>query len=112
VDDTVHIHADLTNGQTNTFDIADNRDFILTDVIASCRTVSACAFQMLGPTQNASDQLVMFLVAPNSTVSHSFTTGIRVPGGNAAQLFLQNFVQPGPNALLYVTVTGYLVKNK
>jgi len=33
-----------------------------------------------------------------------------VPGGGGAQLFLQSLVQPGPNALLSVTVTGYFVR--
>jgi hypothetical protein len=107
---TVLVHADLTNGAENAYSIPDNQDLVITDVIATCRTINSCVLNLLGPSHNASDEMLMFVVAPESTVSHAFTTGIRVLGGNSAQLFIQNYVQPGPNSLLTVTITGYLVK--
>ena len=108
--DTVHILTTLVNSQTNTFSIPDDQDFILTDVVATCRTLNACALTIFGPFQNASFELVHFNVAAQSTVSHAFNTGIRVAGGGGGQLFIQNLIQPGPNALLSVTVTGYFVQ--
>jgi hypothetical protein len=111
VDDTVHIQVDLQNSEEEAFAIPADRALIVTDVVATCLTINACALHIFGPTHNASDDLVTFLVPATTTVSHAFNTGMRVEGANGGQLFIQNFIQPGPNALLHVTITGYLVKS-
>jgi hypothetical protein len=102
--------ATLTNLQQATVTIPDDQDLIVTDVVATCRTLNACAMNLFGPFQNASFDLMYLDVPANSTVSHAFSTGLRVPGGSGGQLFIHNLVQPGPNALLSVTVTVYFVR--
>ena len=100
----------LLNLDQRTVSVPDDQDLIVTDVLATCRTLNACALHMFGPFQNASFDLLFLEVPANSSVSHAFNSGLRVPGGDGAQLFLQSLVQPGPSALLSVTVTGYFVR--
>ena len=102
--------ATLLNQEQSTVSVPDDQDLILTDIVATCRTLNACALNLFGPFQNASFELLFLEVPANSTVSHAFNTGLRVPGGGGAQLFIHNLIQPGPNALLSVTVTGYFVR--
>ena len=108
--DTFHILTSLLNLGETTVSIPDTQDLIVTDVVATCRTLNACALNMLGPLQNASFDLLYLEVPANSTVSHAFNTGLRVPGGGGAKLFIHSLIQAGPPALLSVTVTGYFVR--
>ena len=107
---TFHTLTSLLNLEQSTVSVPDDQDLIVTDVVATCRTLNACALHIFGPFQNASFDLLFLEVPANSSVSHAFNTGLRVPGGGGAQLFIQSLVQPGPNALLSVTVTGYFVR--
>ena len=108
--DTFHSLTSLLNLERTTVSIPDNQDLIITDVVATCRTLNACALNMFGPFENASFDLLYLEVPANSTVSHAFNTGLRVPGGGEAKLFIRSLIQPGPPALLSVTVTGYFVR--
>jgi hypothetical protein len=108
--DTFHILTSLLNLEQTTVSIPDNQDLIVTDVVATCRTLNACALNMFGPFQNSSFDLLYLEVPANSTVSHAFNTGLRVPGGSGAKLFIHSLNQPGAPALLSVTVTGYFVQ--
>ena len=108
--DTFHTLVTLLNFEQRTVDIPDDQDLIITDVVATCRTINACSFSLFGPFQNASFDLLFIDVAPSSTVSHAFNTGLRVPGGGGAKLFIASLVQPGPSALLSVTLTGYFLR--
>jgi hypothetical protein len=108
--DTFHILTSLLNLERTTVSIPDNQDLIVTDVVATCRTLNACALNLFGPFENASFDLLYLEVPANSTVSHAFNTGLRVPGGGGAKLFIRSLIQPGPSALLSVTVTGYFVR--
>ena len=110
VDDTVHIHTALTNLGESDFSIPDDSDLVVTDVVATCRTINDCEMNLNGPTSNAGDDLVVLEVPAGTTVSHAFNTGFRVPGGNSAELIIQNMIQPGPNALLDVAITGYFLR--
>ena len=76
--------------------IPDDQDLIVTDVVATCRTLNACAMNLFGPVQNASFDLMYLDVPANSTVSHAFSTGLRVPGGSGGQLFIRISSSPGP----------------
>src|SRR5262245_40948935 len=107
---TFHTLTSLLNLEQSTVSVPDDQDLIVTDVVATCRTLNACALHIFGPFQNASFDLLLLEVPANSSVSHAFNTGLRVPGGGGAQLFIQSLVQPGPNALLSVAVTGYFVR--
>ena len=100
----------LLNLDQRTVSVPDDQDLIVTDLVATCRTLNACALHMFGPFQNASFDLLFLEVPPNSSLSHAFNTGLRVPGGGGAQLFIQSLIQPRPNALVSVTVTGYFVR--
>ncbi len=108
--DTVHILTSLVSAQDETISIPADQDLIITDVVATCRTINPCAMRIIGPFLNASYDLVYLNVAAQSTVSHSFNTGIRVAGGPVSQLFIQNLVQAGTPALLSITITGYFVQ--
>ena len=108
--DTFHTLANLLNLEQRTVDIPDDQDLIISDVVATCRTINSCSFSLFGPFQNASFELLFVDVPPTSTVSHAFNTGLRVPGGGGAKLFISSLVQPGPSALLSVTLTGYFVR--
>jgi hypothetical protein len=108
--DTFHILTSLLNLEETTVNIPDDQDLIVTDAVATCRTLNACALNMRGPSQNASFDLLYLEVPANSTVSHAFNTGLRVPGGVGAKLFIHSLIQPGPPALLSVTLTGYFVR--
>jgi|SRR5262245_54109359 len=108
--DTFHILTSLLNLEQTTVSIPADQDLIVTDVVATCRTLNACALNMFGPFQNASFDLLYLEVPANSTVSHAFNTGLRVLGGGDAKLFIRSLIQPGPPALLSVTLTGYFVR--
>src|SRR5262245_31442522 len=103
--DTFQIMTSLLNLEQTTVSIPDSEDLIVTDVVATCRTINACALNIFGPFQNASFDLLYLEIPATSTVSHAFNTGLRVPGGGEARLFIRSLIQPGPPALLSVTVT-------
>lgn len=107
---TLQTVTSLLNLEQSTVSVPDDQDLIVTDLVATCRTLNACALHIFGPFQNASFDLLFLEVPANSSVSHAFNTGLRVPGGGGAQLFIQSLIQPGPPALVSVTVTGYFVR--
>jgi hypothetical protein len=108
--DTFQILTSLLNLEDTTVSIPDDQVLIVTDVVATCRTLNFCALNLMGPFQNASFDLLYVEVPANSTVSHAFNSGLRVPGGGGAKLFIRSLIQAGSPALLSVTLTGYFVR--
>src|SRR5262245_16780813 len=108
--DTFQILTSLLNLEQTTVSIPDDQNLIVTDVVATCRTLNACSLNIFGPFQNASFDLLYVEVPASSTVSHAFNSGLNVPGGGGAKLFIRSLIQPGPPALLSVTLTGYFVR--
>ena len=110
VEEPVRITTTVVSFSETSYTIPDDRDLIVTDVVATCRTINPCLLSVFGPSHNSSDALLIIVVPATSTFSHAFTTGFRLPGGNGGQLFIQNSNQPEATTNLFVTITGYLVR--